>query len=191
MPVQTPTAGPLASGVQQSSATISAGLANVKLVAADGVTPLLYRTQDAALALASYSVDQQLLPSALRTSIISASPASVVSGIGLILALTISSAPNTSETLQLRWYPAINGNVNAPGASGTFAASLISALGSALQAAPPYTFFLWLYPGASATFDNTTFHKLYSLSTPRLWTAEIKPSAASNWTYQLDYGALN
>lgn len=123
------------------------------------------------------------LPSAARTALTFGPLLSNYSARGAILRLSITSAPNTAETLSLRAY-----HVNAAGqvysAAGGLVAIGSTPAGSTLQSGIA-AFNLVISPGASAAAADT-LEVVAAAVLPPEWMPAVNPSGASAWTYQLD-----
>lgn len=208
--IPTPLNTPLVTGTQAvTGAAIGSSLKSI-LVAADGVTTLLFANEaaqdgnavpgSAQLGVAGFdqlwngttfdrkpgTLTGQLIAPAARTTLATSSIQTNAGARGVVLRLKITVAPNTAETLTARLYHAL---AFSP-AAGQQYASMASGAGSTMQAGGPWYFDLWVAPGLSGAADNATSNKIVSLVLPRLWFADVNPSGASSWNYELDFALL-
>ncbi len=119
-----------------------------------------------------------LLASAARTTQGGSSQQTNYNARAITLALNITAAPNTGETLTIWFFPY---DVASGGDGSQAIASYASDAGSTLPTGAIYRLFVGL--GASGTPDTRC--KSYALPVPRLWRAAVNPSAGSSWTYSL------
>lgn len=197
-----PTATPLSSGIQQASTATVAGTSKMILVGPDGITPLLVTSNPQApqgLGVVPFlfngqGLEEQVNNQNLRiiapanyTTIQTSALQANFNAQGLVIWLVVHTAPNTSETLTIRFYVAVDNF--AQGAAGRQLYSFTTGLGSAQQTNPDYDWGLFIYPGATATPD-TTFYKIVSAPAPRQWQLDINPSSTSIWNYEVHAGYI-
>jgi len=118
------------------------------------------------------NVQKTLLASAARTTATTSPVQDNYNARGVVLTLNVTANPGGAETLELRLYYRV-------GVTGGLFAKM------AIPAATNATYSLIVCPGSSGTPETAAAYKTYSLAIPRQYVANVTPSGAGSWTYEL------